>query len=48
MTSKLQTLKKWRFPHETVLTEAAQAEFPERILVRYLIKQQKLTSKEQT
>ena len=48
MTSKLQALKKWHIPNETVLMEAAQAEFPEHILVYYLIKQQKLTSKEQT
>lgn len=48
MTSKLLSFKKWHFPNETVLTQAAQAEFQGHILVYYLIKQQKPTSKEQT
>ena len=48
MTSKLLSFKKWHFPNENVLTQAAQAEFQGHILVYYLIKQQKTTSKEQT
>lgn len=40
MTSKLLSFKKWHFPNETVLTQAAQAEFQGHILVYYLIKQQ--------
>lgn len=46
MTSKLQTLNKQHFPDETCTLEAAQAEFQWHILVYYLIKQQKPTSKE--
>lgn len=49
-SNDFQTLsfKKWHFPNETVLRRAAQAEFQGHILVYYLIKQQKPTSKEQT